>query len=417
MKLFGINTKEIRADTTYNMNDDEFLKILGVDASAVGDALGEVTYFTCLKTLCEIMGKLDIKKYKLDSKKGRERVFDARLNYLLNVEPNPYYTASTLKQATELNRNHYGNAYIYQERHCIGNLAGQLKALWILPSQEVTVWVDDKGIFGQTNAIWYVWQDGKSGKAYSFNANEILHFKSSITFDGIVGKSVREVLREQLETSQYGQKYLQKLYKGNMQSAKVLLYYTGSLDQKGEKALVENMENFTSKVGSGAFIPLPVGLTASTLDSKLVDAEFSVLKKASALQIAAALGISPNFINDYSKSSYANSITQQQALYTNTMMPIFKAYGEEYTRRMLVTKEKIDHILEVDTKALFKLNPIEQIDVLQKGINNLLYTPNEGREELGLPYSDHPKANELMGNGNLINLDNIGNQYKKGGEN
>jgi len=98
------------------------------------------------------------------------------------------------------------------------------------------------------------------------------------------------------------------------------------------------------------------------------------------------------------------------------MMPIFKAYGEEYTRRMLVTKEKIDHILEVDTKALFKLNPIEQIDVLQKGINNLLYTPNEGREELGLPYSDHPKANELMGNGNLINLDNIGNQYKKGGE-
>jgi len=416
MKLFGKNTKEIKNATTYSLNDVEFLKSLGIDPNTTGDKLGEITYFTCLKTLCEIMGKLDIKKYKFDEKKGKERVLDNYLNYLLNVEPNQYYTASSLKQAIELNRNHYGNAYVYQERHKIGKLGGQLKALWILPSDQVTIWMDDKGIFGNTNAMWYVWQDAKTGKQYSFAIDEIMHFKSSITFDGIVGRSIKEILSMQIETAQSGQNYLQKLYKGNMQSSKILLYYTGTLDPKGEKALVENMENFSSSVGTGTFIPLPVGLTATTLDSKLVDAEFSVLKQSNALSIAAAFGISPNFINDYSKSSYANSTTQQQSLYVNTMQPIFKCYSEEYSRKILITKEKQNHMLEIDTKALFKLNPLEQADVLMKQIQNFMITPNQAAEELGLPYIDDPKANMLLGNGNYIGLDMVGEQYKKGGE-
>jgi len=415
LKLFGVQTKEIRADTI-GINDAEFLRIMGIDPSSAGDKLSEITYFTCLKNLSEIMGKLEIKKYKIDEKKGKERVLDTRLNYLLNTEPNPYYTASTFKQSIELNRNHHGNAYVYQERQETGKLKGELKHLWILPSDQVTIWQDDAGIFGQSNALLYIWQDRKTGKQYKFAMSDILHFKSSITFDGIVGKSIKDILRNEIETAQHSQRYLQKLYKGNMQSSKVLLYYTGNLETKGEKALIANMENFSSNVGTGAFLPLPVGLTAQTLDSKLVDSEFSVLKKANALSIAAAFGISPNMLNDFSKSSYANSVTQQQALYTNTMQPIFTSYGEEYTRKILAATEKFDNILEVDTKGLFKLNPIEQMNVLQKGVQSLMYTPNEAREELGLPYIDSEKANQLVGNGNMINLDSVGNQYKGGDE-
>jgi len=414
MKLFGRNTKTNIKNTTMTLNSPEFLSSMGIDGTSTGDKMGEITYFICMKTLCEIMGKLEIKKYKIDDKKGKERVLDNELNYLLNIEPNQYYTASTLKQSIELNRNHYGNAYVYAERYITGRDGGKLKALWILPSNEITIWMDDKGLFGQVNAMWYVWQDSKTGKQYRFSMSEILHYKSSITFDGITGKSIKDILIDQLETAQSGQNYLKKLYKGNMQSSKILLYYTGELDPKGEKALVANMENFSSSVGTGTFIPLPVGLTATTLDSKLVDAEFSVLKQANALGIAAAFGVSPNFINDYSKSSYANSTTQQQSLYTNTMQPIFKLYNEEDTRKLLISNEKRNGVtLEVDTKALFKLNPIEQADVLMKQIQNFMITPNQAAEELGLPYIDDPKADMLIGNGNYISLDLVGTQYTK----
>ena len=299
MKLFGRNTKTNVKNATMTLNSPEFLSCMGIDGNSTGDKMGEITYFICMKTLCEIMGKLEIKKYKIDEKKGKERVLDNELNYLLNIEPNQYYTASTLKQSIELNRNHYGNAYVYVERIAAGRLSGTIKALWILPSNEVTIWMDDKGLFGKDNAMWYVWTDSKTGKPYTFRMTEILHFKSSITFNGIVGKSVKDILKDQLETAQSGENYLKKLYKGNMQSSKILLYYTGDLDPKGEKALVENMENFSSDVGSGAFLPLPIGLTAQTLDSKLVDSEFSVLKKANALNIAAAFGISPNLQSQF----------------------------------------------------------------------------------------------------------------------
>lgn len=402
--------ENIRNETTYTWQDADFLGSLGLDNSNK-DKMGEIVYFICLKTLTEIMGKLDIKKYIIDQKKGKEKIFDDRLNYLLNIEPNPYYTASTLKQCIELNRNHFGNAFVYMERDNNANL----KALWLLPTTEMQMLIDNKSLFKQTNALWYVWLDSRTSKKYIFNKDEILHFKSSITWDGIVGKAIKDILADQLNTAMYGQDYLKRLYKGNMQSSKILLQYTGELNAKGEEELVRNMENFTENIGSGTFIPLPLGLQATTLDAKLVDAEFSILRQANALQIAGAFGISPNFINDYSKSSYANSVTQQQSLYTNTMMPIFEAYKQEYTRKILPTKEKKNTILEIDTKSLFKLNPIEQMEVLQKGVQSLLYTPNEGREELDLPYIDNPKANELVGNGNMINLDNVGNQYNKNG--
>ncbi|WP_432408631.1 phage portal protein [Wukongibacter sp. M2B1] len=401
--------KDVKNATTFTLDDVNALSFLGITE----DSSWDITYFTCLKTLCEIMGKLDIKKYKIDSIKGKERVYDEELNYLLNIEPNPYYTASTLKQSIELQRNHYGNSYAYIERE-----RGKIKHLWVLPSSEVSTWYDNAGILGKKNAIWYVWQDGRSGKQYTFNMKEIIHLKSSITWDGIVGKAIKDIIATNIDTAKYGQDYLNKLYKGNMQSSKILLQYTGNLDTKGQKELIQQMENFSTNVGTGTFLPLPLGLSAVPLGNKLVDTEFSVLRQANALQIASAFGIPPNFLNDLTKSSYANSITQQQSLMINTMQPIFTAYGQEYTRKLIPFREKGKTILEVDTKALFKLNPIEQMEVLQKGSQSFAFTVNEMREELGLPYLNDEKANIPIGNGNAISLDLVGSQYtsSKGGE-
>lgn len=408
IKLFGINTAQPKNDTIYSLEDAEFLTALGITADTPGDAIGEITYFTCMKTLAEIMGKLDVRQYRYDEQKGRELVRDSRMEDLLNVEPNDYYTASTLKQAVEMNRNHYGNAYVYAEEYKTGEFKGGLAHLWLLPSNEVSIWVDSAGIFGKTNAIHYQWNDSKTGKSHRFNALDIMHFKSSVTFDGIVGRPIRDVLKQQINTALYGTNYIEKLYKGNMAANKIVLNYTGDLEKSAQKALAVRMEEFSESVGTGAYLPLPQGITAQPLDSKLVDSEFSILRQANALQVAAAFGISPNFINDYSKSSYANSVTQQQALYTNTMMPIFKLYGEEYSRRLLNGTQKQDRRYEIDPKALFKLNPIEQMDYVVKGIQSMVLTPNEAREELDKPYYDDDLANKLLGNGNMITIDTVG---------
>lgn len=418
------NRLDIKNATTVNtnigINDSQFLKLLGIEEGTLSgkESLGEITYYTCLKVLSEAVAKLPIITYKTNNdSRGKEKINNSYLNYILNVEPNKYMTASSFWQAVELNRLHYGNAYIYQNCYTTGKNAGRVKDLWLLPSNEVTVWQDDAGIFGKDNAIWYVWQDSRGqGKQYKFSMAEILHFKVSTSFDGIVGVPARQILKTNLEQAMYGANYLKKLYANNLFGDKILLQYTGSLETKAEKALASKIESFSRGEGdstaSGKFIPLPLGLTASTLSSKLTDSEFSVLNQTNSLKICSALGLNPNHINDYSKSSYSNSISQNLDFLTNTLSPILLAYSQENTRKLLTATEKSSGMtLEHDTKSLLKLDPIQQTDVLQKQINTFLLTPNEGREILGYEYSNDPKADMLIGNGTSILLNQVGEQY------
>lgn len=412
---------DIKNATTISTNiglaDAQLLKLLGIEEGSLSGkkSLGEITYFTCLKVLSEAVAKLPIITYKTNSNtRGKEKINNSYLNYILNVEPNPYMTASSFWQAVELNRLHYGNSYIYQDRYKIGKNAGKVKSLWILPSNEVTVWQDDAGIFGQDNAIWYVWNDTRGqGKQWKFNMKEILHFKTSTSFDGIVGMATRDILKTNIEQAQYGANYLKKLYANNLFGDKILLQYTGQLDSKAEKALASKIESYsTDNTTSGKFIPLPIGLTASTLASKLTDSEFSILNQTNSLKICAAMGLNPNHINDYSKSSYSNSVSQNLDFLINTLSPTLISYSQENTRKLLTTTDKSTGMtLEHDARSLLKLDPIQQTEILTKQIQNYLLTPNEGRDELGYPYSEDPKANQLIGNGASILLSQVGEQY------
>ena len=306
-------------NATFKLSDDnvmEFFSSLGLDVSSIGSdsELGEAVYFICLKHLSETMSKMPWEKRTITQLKGREKIIDPQMDMLLNIRPNPYYSASTFWACAELNKNHYGNSYAYIE-----SKNGTIKHLWILPSKDIQVWMDDKGIFSkEENAIWYVWTDKQTGKKYKFRAEEILHFKTSITFNGLVGMAVKDILKTQVQSMKNAQQFLSKLYESNMFGSKVIVHYTGELNTKSEEAVVSHLESYTSKVGSGKFIPMPYGMQAQLLDMKLSDAQFFENNKFSALQIAAAFGIKPNVINDYSKSSYKNSETQQIDFYVNT---------------------------------------------------------------------------------------------------
>ena len=133
-------------------------------------------------------------KRVMTEKKGKEKIFNSEFDVLLNLMPNSYYTATTFWATVELNRLHHGNSFVYIET----GTDGKAKQLWILPSDQVQILIDRKGIFGKDNGIWYVWTDKRNNKKYTFFKDEILHFKSHITFDGFSGASIREILKYQI---------------------------------------------------------------------------------------------------------------------------------------------------------------------------------------------------------------------------
>lgn len=403
-------------NTTYTLQDNELLTILGLDSNGLltNSKLNESIYFICLNHLSQTMSKMPRYLYQNTQNKGKEKVFNTDLNYLLNTEPNAYYTASTLWGSVELNRLHYGNAYIYIEYK-----GSKIVHLWVLPSEYMEVYLDDAGVFGKQNAIWYVWTDNQTGKRYTFSKSEIMHFKTHMSFDGITGMATKDILKTQIESLQYSQQYQGNLFKSNMFGGKVILQYTGDLGQGAKDTLIKETERYANSVGSGKFLPIPLGITANTLDMKLSDAEFVELNKLSALQLAASFGIKPNIINDYSKSSYSNSETQQLDFFVNSLQPIFKMYNDETTIRLLDFNQKIrsNLFIEIDKEVLFELDKQTQMDILTKGVTNFMIKPNEAREKLGYPYLDDENANLLYGNGNLISLDvaGSGSNYTKGG--
>jgi HK97 family phage portal protein len=202
-----------------------------------------------------------------------------------------------------------------------------------------------------------------------------------------------------------------------MFGSKIAVHYDGQLEKKNEVAIAESLERFSTSTNTGKFIPMPAGMKAQVLDMKLADAQFFENNKFTVLQVAAAFGIKPNVINDYDKSSYSNSETQQIDFFVNTLQPLFNAYEQELSYKLLSHFEMEKGVrLEINEKVLFKMDSQTQAEVYTKYLSNFGMTPNEFREAVGLPYIEG--GDILIGNGNAISIKDVGKQYQtvKGGE-
>ena len=208
---------------------------------------------------------------------------------LLTERPNPFMTPTTFWNTVEINRNHYGNGYVYIrkvfDRKKFGGTIRVLD-LWVMQSNCVRIVVDDAGIFAGTGRLWYVYTDPIQGRQYVFGTDDVMHFKTSFSFDGITGLPVQQILKETVGGASKSQKFMNRLYENGL-TAKATLEYTGELNKDAKDSLRKSFEEFGSGVENmGRVLPVPLGMKITPLDIKLTDSQFFELKKYSALQIA-----------------------------------------------------------------------------------------------------------------------------------
>ena len=382
-------------------------KFLGINPDEDERVLSEATYFSCMKVLSESVGKLPLKLLKYNDKHGVET---ARKHYLYNVlhdRPNPYMTASSFWSTVEFNRNHYGNAYVWIQG------AGKDLRLWILPSNQVQVWYDDAKVLADQPDIYYLYSTG--GKNYRFSSEEILHFKSSNTLDGLIGVSVQDQLKMTIGGAVKSQKMLNHMYESGF-TAKAVLQYTGNLNDENVKTFVAGIEKYArgglSNEDIKNIIPIPLGSQLTPLNVKLGDNQFIEVKQYTALQIASAFGIKPYQIGDYTKSSYASAEAQQLSFYVDTLLYIIKQYEEELTYKLLSSDEVANgYHFKFNVAVILRADLATQIKTLSQGVSNFIYTPNEARAMLDL--ESKPGGDRLLGNGASIPVELAGTQYAK----
>lgn len=398
-----------------DLNSPELLEWLGID-SRNQSLISEVTYYTCMKMLSETIGKLPLKYYQ-ETDRGRIRAEPDEMTKLLTIRPNPIMTPTTLWSAVEMNCQHYGNAFVWMRKvFKRKKYGGEYKTLdlWLMQSNYVTVLMDDVGIFGGKGKIYYQYSDPKSGEQHLFKSEDVMHFKTWYSLDGIMGEPVRKILQDTVGGALESQNFMNRLYEQGL-TASMAMQYTGDLDEVKRKQLEKKFANaLTGPKNAGKVIPVPIGLELTPLKMSLTDAQFFELKKYSALQIAGAFGIKPNQINNYEKSSYANSETQQLAFLVDTMAYRLKMYEEEINYKALSEqKQKDGFFYKFNEKAILRADSQSQMESLTKAVNNGIYTQNEAREYLDKPAKEG--GDVLMVNGNYIPITMVGKQYEKGG--
>ena len=372
------------------------------------DALSEATYFACMKVLSEALGKLPLKLLQHTEKDGIAAARDHPLWYILHDRPNPYMTSTVFWSTVEFNRNHYGNAYVWIEG------AGKKTRLWILPSVDIEVWYDDACILADVPDIYYLYSG--PGKIYRFGSEEILHFRSSNTLDGIVGISVQDQLKTTVRAGIKSQKLINDMYDSGF-TAKAVLQYTGSLNDENVKTFVRGIESYAKgKLKAGGIeniIPIPLGSTLTPLNIKLADNQFIEVRQYTALQIASAFGIKPYQIGDYTKSSYSSAEAQQLSFLVDTLLYIIKQYEEELTFKLL-SREEIDGGLyfKFNVDVILRADFKTKVETLSKATNSFLMTPNEARQKLDLEKVEG--GDKLLGNGASIPVQYTGSQYTNG---
>jgi HK97 family phage portal protein len=411
--------RTMRNDVTVTQKDRELLEWLGINGDY--EETSEATYFTCLRLLSEAIGKMPIKYYQDTPDRGKVRAEADSLTTLLSVRPNPVMTPSQFWASVELNCEHHGNSYVWIQRHVErSRIGGQIvyDGLWLMPSNDVSVTMDDAGIFGAKGRLYYSYVDAKTGQTYVYPQDDVLHFKTSFSLDGIMGIPVRDKLGSMIDSSIDSQKTLGNLYKNGL-TGPMALEFTGELDKTRMSKLQDRYKEYLEGArDAGNIIPVPEGLKLTPLKMSLTEAQFFELRKHSALQIAAAFGIKPTMLNDSTGTSYANAEAQQLSFLVDTMSFRLKSYEEEINYKCLTDKQiQEGYWYRFNEKALLRVDAKSQMAILSQGVQNGVYTPNEARDALQLPWTEG--GDVLMVNGNYVPITSVGAAYgvsQEGGE-
>lgn len=384
-----------------------FLQSIGINAGDISaDKLYSATYYACMDIRCKAISTLPLKVMK-SSDQGVEKADDHYLYQLLKRRPNPYVSTVDFLYSTEFQKLEHGNAFIY-----IPTTRGKVSGLYLLDSERMTIYVDDAGIIGKANAVWYQYID-RSGKEHIFNYNEIIHLKN-FTKDGLVGTPAKKYLAETIQNEQYATKFLNNYWANGVQG-RALLQYTNNIDPNQVEKMRSKWEKLTSGVkNAGRIIPVALGYEIKEFNPKLVDSQFFELQGLTIRNIANAFGVKLHQLNDLNSSTYSNIESQNRAFLSDTLQHEIVQYEQEFDWKLLTTIDlKQGHFLHLNLDSLLRADLKTRYEAYGIGIEKGIDTPNEARALEGKRAL--PGGDRLLFNGNVIPLEQAGQQYTNGG--
>lgn len=368
----------IIAYDAYDLSDPGLLEMMrhgagrvGVTGIAVPErmALRNSTFFRALSLQCGSIGMLPLHLRKR-SGRNNEKATSHPLYNVLHKKPNDFQTASRFKSYMQLCAINDGNAYALKVKS-----RGAVRQLVPLPRRRVKPRLTD------TFDLVFDY-DRPSGGRVVLTTDDVFHFGTPLTLDGINGISMLDVAADTLGIAVKAQEAASRLLtKGSM--AKGALETDQTLGDEAIGHLKQSLLDDYS--GTGAqhdWMILEEGLKAKPFGSNAKDAQLVELMKREAEEIARFTGV-PRPLLMFDETSWGSGIEQLSLFFiTYCLMPWFVIWEEAVWTWLLTPAEQQSYYAKFNEGALLRGSLKDQAEFLKAalGPNAAYMTANEARE-------------------------------------
>ena len=332
----------------------------------------------CIKVLSETLAHVPLQLMRRTPGGGARPAVNHRQYGLLSMVPNDDQSPFVFKQAIEAQRQGWGNGYaeiIYD-----GPFPLELRLLFA--DQVQPEYLQDGTL------IYRVTGDhrgpGRDRKTRTLMASDILHVPG-MGFNGVQGYSpirmAREAIGLGLAIHIHGGKFFRR---GG--SPKGVVTTDMNMRSVVEFARVWQ-EQVGSDVGDSGQTPiLPKGVGWHPTMINPDDAQTLETLKLNRSEICGIWRVPPVFVQDLEHNTFTNAAEQDTHFVKHTMMPIFTAWEQECTRKLLSKGERARGLFyKHDTDAILKANITLRYGAYHVALQDGWLLRSEVREMEGLP--------------------------------
>jgi HK97 family phage portal protein len=303
---------------------------LGSEPTASGEqitvhtAMQQITVQACWRILSSAVASMQLNVLEVTDK-GRKRVEDHSLSWLLRYEPNDEMSAFTLIEAMVVAMAATGNAYVEIQRDKVGRVA----ALWPLSPllTEPRRMANDDLAYETTDGM-------TEGTSRWIAAADMLHVPLW-SFNGLKGFSPIHLARQGIGLARASEKYGSRFF-GNGARPGGILTRAGTLTPTQTKEMRETWNQTQGGDNQGSIAVLPGDWNYHAIGLSPEDSQFLVTRQFQRTEISQGLyGVPPHMVGDTNRLSNNNHEQSSLSFYVDTLDPYVRRIEAEFMRKLL----------------------------------------------------------------------------------
>ena len=365
-------------------------------------AMQTTAVYSCVRILSEAVASLPVHLYRYAGR-GKERVYDHPLYYLLHDEPNPEMTSFVFRETLMSHLLIWGNAYA----QIIRDGGGRVLGLYPLLPDKVEVDRDGKG------ELYYVYNRcsnenpnfGEYGRVY-LPQEDVLHIPG-LGFDGLVGYSpiamAKNAVGMTLACEEYGAGFFE-----NGATPGGVLEHPGVLKDPAKVRESWHAVYGGSK-NAGKVAVLEEGMKYQQIGIPPEEAQFLETRKFQVDEIARLYRIPPHMVGDLDKSSFSNIEQQSLEFVKYTLDPWVIRWEQSLQKALLLPQEKREYFVKLNVDGLLRGDYQSRMTGYSVGRQNGWLSANDIREMEDMnPIPAEEGGDLYLVNGNLCKLEDAG---------